>query len=198
MAAITKHKVEAIKLAREQGIAVQEMCRRAKTDVPPYEFEELIGKGAYGRVYKGHETKSGRLVAIKVLDIDSLDYKSLRDFRDESIKDFIHETKVMKQVKDSGAKNINELIEAISIHSQLWLVCEYCPGGSVRTLVIESLIFYLSRTLLTPLRCVPRTTNLMKNILSQLPASWPLAFALFTRLESFTVTSKVGISTGNE
>lgn len=139
MAAITKHKVEAIKLAREQGIAVQEMCRRAKTDVPPYEFEELIGKGAYGRVYKGHETKSGRLVAIKVLDIDSLDYKSLRDFRDESIKDFIHETKVMKQVKDSGAKNINELIEAISIHSQLWLVCEYCPGGSVRTLVIESL-----------------------------------------------------------
>jgi hypothetical protein len=25
-----------------------------------------------------------------------------------------------------------------------------------------------------------------------------LAFALFTRLESFTVTSKVGISTGNE
>ena len=141
MAAITRHKAEAIKLAREQGTAVKEMCRRAKTDVPPYEFEELIGKGAYGRVYKGREMPSGRLVAIKVLDIDSLDYKSLRDFRDESIKDFIHETKVMKQVKDSGAKNINELIEAISIHSQLWLVCEYCPGGSVRTLV-SSVVSY--------------------------------------------------------
>lgn len=139
VAAITRHKAEAIKLAREQGTAVKEMCRRAKTEVPPYEFEELIGKGAYGRVYKGREMPSGRLVAVKVLDIDSLDYKSLRDFRDESIKDFIHETKVMKQVKDSGAKNINELIEAISIHSQLWLVCEYCPGGSVRTLV--SLIY---------------------------------------------------------
>ncbi|CEO60333.1 hypothetical protein PMG11_04964 [Penicillium brasilianum] len=135
MAAITRHKAEAIKLAREQGTAVKEMCRRAKTDVPPYEFEELIGKGAYGRVYKGRQMPSGRLVAIKVLDIDSLDYKSLRDYRDESIKDFIHETKVLKQVKDSGAKNINELVEAISIHSQLWLVCEYCPGGSVRTLM---------------------------------------------------------------
>lgn len=135
MAAITRHKAEAIRLAREQGLAVKEMCRRAKTEVPPYEFEELIGKGAYGRVYKGHETSSGRLVAIKVLDIDSLDYNTLRDHRDESIKDFIHETKVMKQVKDSGARNINELIEAISIHSQLWLVCEYCPGGSVRTLM---------------------------------------------------------------
>ncbi len=135
MAAITKHKAEAIKLAREQGTAVREMCRRAKTETPAYEFEELIGKGAYGRVYKGHQLPSRDVVAIKVLDIDSLDYKSMRDFKDESIKDFIHETKVMKQVKDSGAKNINEIIEAVSIHSQLWLVCEYCPGGSVRTLV---------------------------------------------------------------
>ncbi|KAL2861105.1 putative serine/threonine protein kinase [Aspergillus lucknowensis] len=135
MAAVTKHKAEAIRLAREQGAAVREMCRRAKTETPPYEFEELIGKGAYGRVYKGHQLPSREVVAIKVLDIDSLDYKSGRDFKDESIKDFIHETKVMKQVKDSGAKNINELIEAVSIHSQLWLVCEYCPGGSVRTLM---------------------------------------------------------------
>ncbi|CEL00543.1 Putative PAK-related kinase (Eurofung) [Aspergillus calidoustus] len=135
VAAITKHKAEAIKLAREQGAAVREMCRRAKTETPPYEFEELIGKGAYGRVYKGHQLPSRQVVAIKVLDIDSLDYKSVRDFKDESIKDFIHETKVMKQVKDAGAKNINELIEAVSIHSQLWLVCEYCPGGSVRTLM---------------------------------------------------------------
>ncbi|KAJ5835485.1 hypothetical protein N7447_001511 [Penicillium robsamsonii] len=161
MAAITRHKAEAIKLAREQGVAVQEMCRRAKTEVPPYEFEELIGKGAYGRVYKGHQKPSGRLVAIKVLDIDSLDYKSLRDFRDESIKDFIHETKVMKQVKDSGAKNINEIIEAISIHSQLWLVCEYCPGGSVRTLMRatndkldEKYIIPIARELAVGLRAI--------------------------------------------
>lgn len=135
VAAITKHKAEAIKLAREQAAAVQEMCRRAKTEMPPYEFEELIGKGSYGRVYKGHQLPSRQVVAIKVMDVDTLDYKALRDFKDDSIKEFIHETKVMKQVKDSGAKNINELIEAISIHSQLWLVCEYCPGGSVRTLV---------------------------------------------------------------
>lgn len=140
ISAITKHKAEAIKLAREQGVAVEEMCRRAKSEPPNYEFEELIGKGSYGRVYKGHQTPSRRLVAIKVMDIDSMDYKSGRDFKDESIKDFIHETNVLKQVKDSGARNINELIEAVSIQSQLWLVCEYCPGGSVRTLVSSSKI----------------------------------------------------------
>ncbi|RHZ47382.1 putative serine/threonine protein kinase [Aspergillus thermomutatus] len=160
-AAISKHKAEAIKLAREQGAAVREMCRRAKTEAPPYEFEELIGKGSYGRVYKGHQLPSCKVVAIKVMDIDSMDYKSVRDLKDESIKDFIHETKVMKQVKDAGAKNINELIEAISIHSQLWLVCEYCPGGSVRTLMRatgdkldEKFIIPIARELAAGLRAI--------------------------------------------
>ena len=142
LAAVTKHKAEAMKLAREQGAAVKEMCRRNKKDPPPYEFDELIGKGAYGRVYKGRHVPTRRLVAIKVMEIDSVDYTTLRDFRDESIKDFIHETKVLTQVKDAGARNVNELIEAISIHSQLWLVCEYCPGGSVRTLVSSFFFFF--------------------------------------------------------
>lgn len=77
------------------------------------------------------------MVAIKVMDIDNLDYETTRDFKDESIKDFIHETKVMSQVKEAGAKNINIFIEAVSIHSQLWLVSEYCPGGSIKTLVSQ-------------------------------------------------------------
>lgn len=152
--AITRQKSEAMRLAQEQGAAVMEMCRRAQTSAPPYIFEELIGKGAYGRVYKGfvscivrqillanlqfhysRNSRSQKIVAIKVLEIDTPDYKIVRDYKDESIKDFIHETKVLSQVKDAGARNVNMLIEAISIHSQLWLVCEYCPGGSVKTLV---------------------------------------------------------------
>lgn len=53
MMVVTKQKREASKLAKEQATAVKEMCRRANTETPPYDFEELIGKGAYGRVYKG-------------------------------------------------------------------------------------------------------------------------------------------------
>jgi hypothetical protein len=75
------------------------------------------------------------------MEIDTLDYKIIRDMKDESIKDFIHETRVLTQAKEAGARNINMLIEAISIHSQLWLVCEYCPGGSVKTLVRLYMIF---------------------------------------------------------
>ncbi|EEP76978.1 conserved hypothetical protein [Uncinocarpus reesii 1704] len=128
MMALTKQKSEAMRLAREQAGAVAEMCRRARTDIPPYTFEELIGKGS-------RQLSTQKLVAIKVMDIDKLDYKTVRDMKDESIKDFIHETKVLQQVKDAGAKNINMFIEAVSIHSQLWLICEYCPGGSVKTLM---------------------------------------------------------------
>ncbi len=39
------------------------------------------------------------------------------------------------------------MIEALPVHSQLWLVCEYCPGGSVKTLVSRYLN-YLCVTLL--------------------------------------------------
>ncbi|KAK2806355.1 hypothetical protein FQN51_007399 [Onygenales sp. PD_10] len=161
MMAITKQKSEAMRLAREQAAAVQEMCRRAKTEPPAYSFEELIGKGAYGRVYKGRQLPSQNLVAIKVLEIDTLDYKSIRDMKDESIKDFVHETKVMKQAKDAAAKNVNMLIEAVSIHSQLWLVCEYCPGGSVKTLMRatgdkldEKFIIPIARELAEGLRAI--------------------------------------------
>ncbi|KAI5285331.1 hypothetical protein KEM54_000643 [Ascosphaera aggregata] len=159
--AITKQKAEAIRLAKEQGAAVNEMSKRAKAELPPYTFEELIGKGAYGRVYKGHHLPSQKVVAIKVLEVDTPDYQAVRDFKDESIKDFIHESRVMQRVKDSGAKNINMIIEAISIHSQLWLVCDYCPGGSVKTLMRatgdkleEKFIIPIARELAEGLRAI--------------------------------------------
>ncbi|PGG97039.1 STE/STE20/YSK protein kinase [Polytolypa hystricis UAMH7299] len=161
MVALTKQKSEAIRLAREQEAVVEDMCRRAKSECPPYAFEELIGKGAYGRVYKGRQLPSQQLVAIKVMDVDNADYKAVRDFKDESIKDFIHETMVMKQARDAGAKNINMFIEAVSIHSQLWLVCEYCPGGSVKTLMRatgdkldEKFIIPIARELAEGLRAI--------------------------------------------
>ncbi|KAI5299262.1 hypothetical protein KEM55_002395, partial [Ascosphaera atra] len=67
----------------------------------------------------------------------------------------------MQQVKDAKAKNINMIIEAVSIHSQLWLVCEYCPGGSVKTLMRatgdklpEKFIIPIARELAEGLRAI--------------------------------------------
>ena len=78
------------------------------------------------------------MVAVKVIDVDSQDYKENGAIRDNSIKEILHEIKVLQQLQDAKAKNINPFFEAFQIHSQLWIVNDYCPGGSIRTLVSHS------------------------------------------------------------
>jgi len=48
----TKQKAEAVKIAKQQETAVHEKLKRSGQEIPKYEFLELIGKGAYGRVFK--------------------------------------------------------------------------------------------------------------------------------------------------
>ena len=134
-AAMTEHRREAVRLAKSQESAVVEKCRRSGQAMPTYAFDELIGKGSYGRVYKGRQTTTKKVVAIKVIDIDEADFRSVFEQKDEQIKDFNREIRILKQAQDSGAPNMNQMIEALPVHSQLWLVCDYCPGGSVKTLM---------------------------------------------------------------
>lgn len=49
---MTSQKLAAVKIAKEQEKAIHEKLRRNGHDIPKYEFQELIGKGAYGRVFK--------------------------------------------------------------------------------------------------------------------------------------------------
>jgi hypothetical protein len=51
--AMTGHRREAIRMAKSQEAAVVEKCRRSGAPAPGYTFDELIGKGSFGRVYKG-------------------------------------------------------------------------------------------------------------------------------------------------
>lgn len=75
------------------------------------------------------------LVAIKIINVDELDYKLDNQQKDEAIADFTKEVSTLKHLKDSRAKNINYIQEAFDLHSQLWIVSDYCPGGSVHTLM---------------------------------------------------------------
>lgn len=50
---LTHHKKEAIRLAKAQEKIVYDRCQRGNIKVPEYVFDELIGKGSFGRVYKG-------------------------------------------------------------------------------------------------------------------------------------------------
>ena len=134
-AAMTAHRREAVRLAKSQEKAVVDRCIRSSQDVPGYTFDELIGKGSFGRVYKGKQKSTGKVVALKVLDVDEADFQAFGDMRDEQLRDFNKEIAILRRAQESGAENLNQMIEAFSVHSQLWLVCEYCPGGSVKTLM---------------------------------------------------------------
>ncbi|EON64207.1 STE/STE20/YSK protein kinase [Coniosporium apollinis CBS 100218] len=133
----TKHKQ--IQAAKEMQQAVLERAQRTGKEPPPYEFLELIGKGSFGRVFKSKNRNTGELVAVKITEIDRSDYEE-QDLgsRDDTFKSFLKEVTILQQLKDSKAHNVNIIHEAFSLHSQLWLVCEWVAGGSVHTLMKAS------------------------------------------------------------
>lgn len=47
-----KQKAETARIAKEQEKAIHEKLIRNNHPIPKYDFLELIGKGAYGRVFK--------------------------------------------------------------------------------------------------------------------------------------------------
>jgi hypothetical protein len=53
LAVRTEAKTKAVDEARKMQSYVNEECKKTGKDPPPYGLEELIGKGSFGRVYKG-------------------------------------------------------------------------------------------------------------------------------------------------
>lgn len=53
-AMVTGTKARAIQQAKEMEALVAERAKRSGDEPPQYDFHELIGKGAYGRVFKGY------------------------------------------------------------------------------------------------------------------------------------------------
>ena len=79
--------------------------------------------------------KTQQECAVKIIEVDQQDYHAGLDGKDETIKDFIRETKILQTLKDNKARNVNQIFDAFSVDTQLWIVSEYCPGGSLTTLM---------------------------------------------------------------
>ncbi|KAI6250006.1 Serine/threonine-protein kinase nak1 [Erysiphe necator] len=126
-------KTRAVEDARQMQARVNEQCMKEGKDPPPYGLEELIGKGSFGRVYKGKDMRSAAVVAIKIIDIDASDTQDPRNA--DSYSDVLKEIAALSTLSETKAKNINFVIEALVIGQSMWLVTEYCSGGSVATLM---------------------------------------------------------------
>ncbi|KAG8527014.1 uncharacterized protein KY384_008443 [Bacidia gigantensis] len=104
---------------------------------PHYRFLDFIGKGTYGRVFHAHDLSHDPPleVAIKIMNIDDVDYEAHIQAKDDALNDVRKEIQVLMQLKDHGAQNVNLILDVLEVERYLWLVCEFCPGGSLRTLL---------------------------------------------------------------
>lgn len=78
---------------------------------------------------------SGDVVAVKIIDIDESD--TLNPRLADTYSEFMKEVNTLKILSENKAKNINHVIEALPVGKAMWLITEYCGGGSIATLVIS-------------------------------------------------------------
>lgn len=88
----------------------------------PYRFERPLGQGGFGRVFLAREEISSRLVAIK----------QLNDQDEKQQKVIIHEIRMVAQFYH---QNIVTYHHHYCENGLLFLVMEYCSGGSLRDLI---------------------------------------------------------------
>jgi len=88
--------------------------------------KELVGKGAYGGVYKGIHNDTGTVVALKVIDLDT---------PDDDISEIQREVALLSELRDAARYNIT-LYHGSYLHGhELWIAMDFASGGSIRTLV---------------------------------------------------------------
>ena len=88
--------------------------------------KELVGKGAYGGVYKGIHNETGTVVALKVIDLDT---------PDDDISEIQREVALLSELRDAARHNIT-LYHGSYLHGhELWIAMDFASGGSIRTLV---------------------------------------------------------------
>ncbi|KKA27919.1 hypothetical protein TD95_003807 [Thielaviopsis punctulata] len=115
-----------------QAAIIKELTTQGKP-IPPYELLELIGKGSFGRVYKATHHNTGQLVAVKIISIEEGD--SMNPTNSDTFSDILKEVNTLKMLNNSGARNINMVVDSLLVDQSIWMVTEYCAGGSVATLM---------------------------------------------------------------
>lgn len=88
-----------------------------------YELLHELGKGSYGAVYKARDTRTSELVAIKVISLTE---------GEEGYEDIRGEIEMLQQCSHP---NVVRYLGSYQGEECLWIVMEYCGGGSVADLM---------------------------------------------------------------
>ncbi|KAI3634932.1 hypothetical protein MIR68_007313 [Amoeboaphelidium protococcarum] len=105
----------------------------------PYTKLNIIGKGSYGEVYKGMNTRTGEIIAIKVINLES------KDFVDADLSEIQKEVHVLSTITSgsnsvtqqnaAGSEYIVRYRESVLMSFELWIIMDHAGGGSVRNLL---------------------------------------------------------------
>lgn len=126
----------------------------------PYTRYEVIGRGSYGVVYKGLHNVTKAAVAIKVLNLDTVE---------EEVSDIQKEIVLLQSLKAGDAQNVIRYHGSFLVGTRLWIITDHCQGGSIRTLmksgrIEEKFIVVIIREVLAALTYIHKADIIHRDI----------------------------------